>query len=290
MSTKGSLAVLASEGSKEILSFLTRKWQDFEERRDSSPATTFKKLEEVVKVSTRTLNDRLKELVDLGLVSKEGRNYSITNLGTLLYPLLRKIEMLQHKGRNVFAFYEENDPRAWYSEMGGLILRARKEFLIVARRLTSLSIPEVQRELYPLFREAANRRGVTIHVIADPSMPKEVQKAFVNEFKAEIKYMDAEFLLNPPGILKPVFLDNFCHIVITDRTHWLGLFPHERGGKHSGRRCIADPVTSEYLAEIFDTLWTLADYTHYSSHEKIESARSKYSARENDSLQRIKYT
>jgi len=138
-------------------------------------------------------------------------------------------------------------------------LAAKKELLITTRQFRSLLNSEVYKETHPLFEEAANR-GVKIRVIADPSIAENVKKIITDDFKGELKYINSEFLENPPGILKPIFLDDFCHIMIADRTHWLTLRPHKSENEHSGQRCLEDPVTAEYLADIFETLWTLADY------------------------------
>jgi hypothetical protein len=156
-------------------------------------------------------------------------------------------------------FDQRSDARAWPGEGCLIISRAKEELLITTRQFRSLLNPEVYKETYPLFKEAADR-GVKIHVIADLSISESAKKIIINEFKGELKCIDSELLENPPGILKPIFLDDFCHIMIADRKHWLALRPHKRENEHSGQRCLHDPVTAEYLSDIYWTFWTLTDY------------------------------
>jgi predicted transcriptional regulator len=259
MNQKSPIKILAAGASENILKILFEKWKSSKEGKGSS-ATTFQVLERVVKCSSRTLNDRLKELEDIGLVNKEGRNYSITSLGILFQiSILRKIEMLKNRKRDYLEFDQRSDVRAWPREGCSIISAANKELLITTRQFKSLIDHEVHKETYLLAKEAANR-GVKIYVIADPSIPENVKKIITENFGGELKYISSKLLENPPGILKPIFLDDFCHIMIADRRHWLALRPHKRENEHSGQRCLDDPVTAEYLSDIYWTFWTLADY------------------------------
>lgn len=261
MTPKDPLNILAAEGSIPILSYLWEKWGNSKKNSISSPATTFKTLNKVVK-TTRTLRDRLNELRTIGLVKKEGRNYSLTDLGIVFYPTIQKVEMVGIKDRDPLEL--PGNHRSLCRETGAIIMAAKQkgEILLTTRKLTSLLIPDVHDELYPLLK-AAVKRGVKIQVIADPSISKQVRKILIEKLKATVKYLSSDFLENPPGVLKPVFVEDFSHILISDRKHWLALRPHKKEGEHYGRRCFNDPITAEYLADIFDTFWKLADVINW---------------------------
>ncbi|MEM3829181.1 MAG: hypothetical protein QXP36_08215, partial [Conexivisphaerales archaeon] len=76
--------------------------------------------------------------------------------------------------------------------------------------------------------------------------------------QAKFKLIAKDRLENPPKILKPLFLDDFSHVMIVDRTHWLYLNPHKKGEPHSGKVTINDPAVANYLAEIFYCFWDLS--------------------------------
>lgn len=267
---KTPIEILSARGSEKILEILWKRWEDSRKGK-GTPGATFTELVDLTKCSSATVSRRLEELAALGLVEKKPRRvYLITELGVLVYQkILGKLQMLGARAgkRNYLEFDQRSDARAWPREGCSIVSGTEKELLITTRRFRSLLDSEKYEDIYNVVKGAVNR-GVRIYVLADPSIRQDVREIITKKFNGELKCIDSKLLENPPGILKPIFLDDFSHVMIADRRHWLALRPHEREDEHSGKRCLNDPITAGYLSEIFWTFWELADYISKSSERR----------------------
>lgn len=259
-----AFSALTKKGALEILSCLFSIWRGWKEGRSESASSINKcifaslKLSAGLKVSTRTFNDALKGLVDLCLVDKKGRNYCLSDLGLYLCPLLENIQTFFPSNRSTTPFSEEEKPRSWLRETARIIAGTSKQLLITTRWLNSFGARDVEETLLPVFEEAANRK-VKIRVIADPDISERIQNILKDQCKAEIGFIPRSKLETPPKALKPVFLEDFAHVMISDRHDWLYINPHPKGGKHSGRCVADDPIIAGYLADIFESFWDLSE-------------------------------
>ncbi len=253
-------SIIGRKGAFDVLSFLFDVWFEWKKGKRDSNATTFSNIMRNLRnlhLSTRTLSLALISLRDSGLIEREGKRYSLSDLGLYICPLLEPLQMASTTRRVSIWFSDKDDPRSWIREVVSLIVGTSEELLITTRWLSSFQRQEFHEVLSSAFNQAT-QRNVAIRVIADPQISKKVLDVLRLEFKVETRFLPKEILENPPKMLKPIFLDDFAHVMIADRTHWLYILPHAKEGIHVGRRSLNDPVIAKYLADIFESFWSLS--------------------------------
>ena len=209
--------------------------------------------------SSKTVSSYLHDLLDLELINKtKDKNgtikYSITPRGELALFRVEQLMMFGKAGRGRVFFDEKKDKRRWYFAAYSVALAAQEELLMVTRWLRSLQENAIRHLLFATF-ETLNNKGVSIKIIADPGLSKDLRSRLMTYYNVRFRFIDAKLLENPPGILKPVIFPDFSHVMIADRRDWLYVYPHKEEGSHKGIYCMDDPPVAKYLAEIFDAFW-----------------------------------
>ena len=254
---------IKKEGALAIISCLSKRWLHWKKEEKESCSTTFSYLGRVLDLHPTTLRKALEKLDDFGLIKKLGGRYSISDLGLFIHPFLVAVKTVSDAQikRNSIPFDEKSDPMAWTSEAVHLIatVRPQGELLITTRWLSTF---EKDKRACGATFEAARDRGVKIRIIGDLEFPIDLKNIFEKAYKAEIRVIPREKLEKPPKMLKPIFLDDFSHVMIADKTHWLYIDPHEKGELHSGKVTLNDPAIAGYLADVFESFWALSTPSH----------------------------
>jgi len=244
------LDIISDKGGRELLMLLAKK----------DDGCSWKDLRREIRLSTRILSERLRDYVNFGLLSHDPniRLYKITTVGLIAKSqLLDRSELIQQSSaREQITFGQED----YFDETSYIAMRAHSEILATTRWLRTFKNRSSERRfrLINTFREVSGK--INMRLIADPGIDPEMCQFLYKELKTDIKFIPLSLLENPPGRLKPIILEDFSHVLIADRKHWLYLEKHKDEEEHMGVRAINDPAVAEYLAEIFDTFWELAKY------------------------------
>jgi hypothetical protein len=238
--------------------FLSPKSPEKNMPKEKTCKAYFKELETRLQLNGTTLSTSLHELLNFRIIQggrKEG--YEITDLGLFICPFLKIIKAISKPERQTIFFDERTDERAWTKHANYVInsLKPEGELLITTRWLDSF--PKYKESFHPAFLEARKKK-VNIKIIGSIDFPGKLKEFIRQSYLAEFRLIPIERLEDPPKILKPLFLNDFSHVMIADRTHWLYLNPHKKGETHSGKMTINDPAVADYLAEIFYCFWDLS--------------------------------
>jgi hypothetical protein len=248
----------------EILSILFSKWEGKKAGRACEPIGFNQLLKILAQYGSRpsppTISKAMKELCENGFADGIENGYILSDLGVYLWSLVKAIEDASKIKRSLVPFSDKVEPRAWVSETEGMITKTKNngELLITTRWFSSFDDADIRTDLVSAFQRA-RKREVNIKVVAARGIAKPVVDLFRNDFKAEMRFVPRKLLEKPPKILKPIFLEDFAHVMIVDRTHWLYIMPHKKEEKHTGRRSQNDPVVGNLLADIFDCFWEMSE-------------------------------
>lgn len=254
---KRTIEVLNTKGAIEILNFLSKNFSNTEDIKNKKFQFKYSDLEkEVSYASGATFSKSLKDLVSIGFVDLQNKHYNISESGLYAWQLIDNLLKIPKKSKPVNNFDEDKNGRSWVSGAVGLITDSSQVIRITTRWYSRLA-DEKYNEIIQAFSNA-KKRDVVIKIIVDPEINQDTLE-ILNSFKAEIKYLPCSYLNNPPKNLKPLFLKDFTHIMISDKNDWLYLDPHEKNSKVvRGKYMKDDPMVANYLADLFDTYWEMA--------------------------------
>jgi sugar-specific transcriptional regulator TrmB len=250
-----TLSEFCSKGVEEVLLYLYEEQLKIT-RGERAENVSAKELTKKSRVSSGKLYPVLiKKLKEPGLIEQVDGKYAITLKGKIFVEtIIRDSRLILGSGNSDCTDIGARDVA---NEAEHVARDAHNTLYLTSRNLSSLEDKDVNDIVNPTFKKL-HERGVTVSILLDPSTPTTTEDLCVSEWHAKVRFIPSSFLAQLPGILSPIELNDFSHVLIADESSWLYLKQHMDETEHQGKRCFKDITTGSYLAKIFRTLWMIA--------------------------------